>query len=70
MSYWIAIHAPAEGEPCPLTDYPWYPSLYIGGGDAGLDIWFQTEAECLEFIRNVVLPAALEGDAGCAPTDK
>jgi hypothetical protein len=45
-----------RGEDASLNpDYPWRPVLDLNGHMPGLDVWFKTEAECLDFIRTQVI---------------
>ena len=34
---------------------PWQPFLQIPGSCVGMTIWFQTEADCEDFIRREIL---------------
>lgn len=42
--------------------FPWSPMIQTAGGCYPLPIWFQTEADCVEFIRRDILGRGLLDD--------
>lgn len=56
MSSWFTGQGHVQGEPA------WQPVLEVDEMEFGLDVWFPTEAECIEFIRAQVAGAPLEYD--------
>lgn len=51
---WTAVRDPEEPDA-----YQWRPVLEPGGE---LPIWFATEAECVEYIKNEILGAELASE--------
>ena len=41
------------------TDDGWFPSVQTESLNLDLEVWFQTEAECLDFIRREILGLGL-----------
>ena len=49
---WFADHC----EDAPGA-FPWQPCMILDGICASVDIWFRTEAECVDFIRSTLATA-------------
>lgn len=62
-SEWIVLNSVAERDEGANPEFPWYPSLNAPGFNVWLsfDIWFATEEECRQFIKEHILGAELEG---------
>lgn len=61
-SEWAVLNSVAERDEDANPDFPWYPYLFIPeiSGGLGFSIWFATEEECRDFIKEHVLGATLE----------
>ena len=62
-SEWVVVNGVAEKEDDANPEFPWYPCLFVNDGgfvSTGLDIWFATEEECRDFIKDHILGATLE----------
>ncbi|MFJ6010164.1 hypothetical protein ACIQHZ_31250 [Streptomyces halstedii] len=62
-SEWLAINGVIENEDDANPEFPWYPCLFVENGFhtcAGLEIWFATEEECRQFIKDCIFVATLE----------
>ena len=55
MSYWYAEYDREAPE-----GYPYRPNLQLDGYCCDFDIWFATEAECLDFIKTQIMTATLD----------
>jgi len=44
------------------TKYPWQPFVQMGSGCLSLDARFETEEECMQFIRDEVLAHGIYGE--------
>lgn len=55
LAFWYAEYDREAPE-----GYPWRPNLQLDGYCCDFDIWFATEAECLDFIKTKVMTATLD----------
>ncbi|MEU0952844.1 hypothetical protein ABZ353_10950 [Streptomyces niveus] len=61
-SEWIVLNSVQERDEGADPDYPWYPSINAPAWSVwlSLEIWFATEEECRDFIKENILGAPLE----------
>lgn len=52
----------ADVDPDAGTRFIWQPCLQLEGACSALDIWFENEEDCLEFIRTEILPLGMLDD--------
>lgn len=61
MAEWVALNSVAERDDDADPDFPWYPYLFDQGLGFAVDVRFATEAQCVAFIKESILPAKLGG---------
>jgi hypothetical protein len=57
VAEWVPLNAVVEKDDDADPASPWYPCLFADGMSTSLNVWFASEAECREFIRESVVPA-------------
>lgn len=55
-----------EGQDGP---FKWRPYLQDGGCVASLDVWFESEEACLDWLRRIVGNALIDGSMCADPSD-